>query len=147
MLFRCCLLGLLLALPLAAGCSGDNLGQVAGTVTLDGKSLSKGTITFETTGKRPATARIENGQIVDATTFKPGDGVPVGTHKVAITANEDGASAEVSDPGKGKGPGANYMVGKSLIPSAYNDPTTSKLTADVKSGKNTLEFKLSSKGP
>src|SRR5205085_3181280 len=118
-----CVLALPALAALAAGCSGGpKLGQVSGTVTLDGKPLPKGTLTFETTGQRPATARVENGQIVEATTYKAGDGVPVGTHKVAVAAFEDAASAVVEDPGKGKVPGANYMMGKSLVPARYNDP-------------------------
>ncbi len=39
------------------------------------------------------------------------------------------------------------MSGKSLIPSGYNDPTTSGLTADIVAGENSVEFKLSSAGP
>lgn len=139
-----------LAIPilvaLATGCSGrGGLAKVSGTVTLDGKPLPKGTLTFETTGQRPAMARVENGQIVEATTYKTGDGVPVGLHKVSISAFEDAASAVVDDPGKGKAPAANYMMGKSLLPARYNDPSTSDLTADIKAGSNALEFKLTSK--
>ena len=140
---RCALLAVLA--PLVAGCGGEQLGQVKGTVTLDGKPLSKGTLTFEAPGKRPATARVEAGQIVEATTHKTGDGVPVGAHKVAVAATEDAASAVVANPGEGKGPGANYMSGKSLLPAKYNNPETSGLTAEVKGGENVLEFNLASK--
>lgn len=142
----CVLVLPVLAAALAGGCStGPALGKVSGSVTLDGKPLTRGTITFETAGQRPATGRIENGQIVETTTYKTGDGVPVGAHKVSISATEDAASAVADDPGKGKAPGGNYMMGKSLIPSRYNDPSTSDLTADIKTGTNPLEFKLSSK--
>jgi hypothetical protein len=129
-----------------SGCSsGPALGDVKGTVTLDGKPLAKGSIRFETTGARPATAQIENGQIIEATTYQPGDGVPVGTHKIAIFANADASSAVVPDPGKaGPTPGANYMSGKSLIPEHYSDPEKSGLTAEIKRGENIVEFKLAS---
>jgi hypothetical protein len=113
-------------------------------VTLNGQPLARGTIRFETTGERPATAVVENGQIVEATTYKTGDGVPIGSHKVAVFANADAASAVVDDPGKAPPPGANYMSGKSLIPARYNDPEKSGLSAEIKSGENVVEFKLSS---
>jgi hypothetical protein len=139
--------GVLFVFVLLTGCSnGPILGTVKGTVFLDDKPLPKGTITFETPGQRPATAEIENGQIVNVTTYKPGDGVPVGTHKVAIAATTEPASAVVPNPGQaGKAPSADYMSGKSLIPNRYNDPTTSTLTAEIKAGENVLEFKLTSK--
>lgn len=130
-------------LPLLNGCSGKApLAKVKGTVTLNGQPLAKGTIIFETPGQRPATGRIENGEIVEVTCYATGDGVPVGSHKVAIAATEEAASAVVENPGQAKAPGANYMSGKSLIPTRYNDPTTSGLTAEIKRGENVLEFKL-----
>ena len=132
-----------LVLATALGCSGAGLAPVKGKVTLDGKPLAKGTITFESKGNRPATGTIVNGEILDVTTFRKGDGAPVGSHKVAINATEDPQSAVVGNPGEGKVKG-NYMVGKSLIPSMYNDPNTSGLVAEIKSGDNTLEFNLSS---
>jgi hypothetical protein len=132
-------------LPLTNGCSGKaSLAHVKGTVTLDGKPLAKGTIIFETAGQRPATGRIENGEIVDVTCYKTGDGAPIGSHKVAISAAEEAASAVVENPGDAKAPGPNYMSGKSLIPSRYNDPSASGLTAVIKRGENVLEFKLTS---
>lgn len=138
----------MLCAPILFGCSGGlKLAPVEGTVTLDGVPLAKGTITFESTGNRPAIARIENGKIVEATTYTTGDGVPVGEHTVAISATEDAASAVTDNPGMSKSPGANYMVGKSLIPAAYNNPSTSGLTATIQPGGNTVEFKLVSKGP
>jgi hypothetical protein len=130
-------------LALISGCSGKApLAKVKGTVTLNGQPLAKGTIIFETPGQRPATGRIENGQIVEVTCYTTGDGVPVGSHKVAIAATDEAASAVVANPGDAKAPGANYMTGKSLIPAHYNDPSASGLTAEIKRGENVLEFKL-----
>lgn len=135
----------MIGIILSNGCSrGPALAPVKGTVTIDGSPLAKGTIIFEANGLRPATARIENGQIVEVTTYKTGDGAPVGSHKVAISANEDGASAVVENPGEAKVPDVNYMSGKSLIPAHYNDPNTSGLTAEIKRGDNVLDFKLTS---
>ena len=124
---------------LGCGSGRPPLGRVTGTVTFDGKPLASGTITFETQGRRPATGRIEKGQIVEMTTYDTGDGVPVGSHKVAIWAMEEAGSAIVANPGEGKMPD---MSGKSLIPAKYNDPNTSQLTAEIKSGENVVSFQL-----
>jgi len=132
--------------PLLAGCGGKpKLAPVQGTVTLDGAPLKNGSITFESPGNRPATAKIVDGKIVEATTFEPNDGVAVGSHKVAISANEEAASAVAANPGDSINPGANYMGGKSIIPARYNNPETSQLTAEIKPGDNGVEFKLTSK--
>jgi hypothetical protein len=146
---RLSLVSPLLILPVAVFLSGCGSGRVAlapvrGTVTLDGKPLAKGTITFETSGKRPATGKIVNGEIVEMTTYETGDGVPLGTHKVAIWSSEEAASAVVANPGEGK-IGANYMSGKSLLPALYNDPNTSGLVAEIKPGHNVVAFALFTK--
>jgi hypothetical protein len=133
---------------LSAGCSDrPKMAKVKGTVTLDGKPLPAGTVTFETKGVRPATAKVVNGEITEVTTFDLNDGAPVGQHRVAVAASEDTAAAVAANPGEMKAPKGNYMVGKSLIPTAYNDPATSGLTAEIKSGENTVEIKLLSTGP
>src|SRR5206468_4302137 len=110
-----CRLAVLFAILCLGGCSDNaTLARVTGKVTLDGKPLAKGTIIFESKGQRPATGSIVNGEIVDVTTYKSSDGVPLGQHQVAISATEDTASAVVPNPGEDK-VGANYMSGKSLI--------------------------------
>ncbi|MDY3553329.1 hypothetical protein R5W24_002430 [Gemmata sp. JC717] len=145
---RCALTAVVLCSALAAGCSDrPKLAKVKGTVTLDGKPLPYGTVTFEAKGYRSATGKIVNGEITNVTTYDPGDGAPVASHRVAVTANAEPGPAVVANPGEGKAPKADYMSGKSLIPSGYNDPTTSGLTADIVAGENSVEFKLSSAGP
>ncbi|MBN9520968.1 hypothetical protein J0H58_21010 [bacterium] len=133
-------------LVLLAGCSGGpKLAKVTGTVTLDDKPLPRGTLTFEMPGQRPATATIVDGKITEATTFAPGDGVPVGKHKVAVSATIDPGPAISANPGDASRPsGGNYMGGKSLIPARYNNPETSGLTADVGPGGTALKFELKS---
>jgi hypothetical protein len=134
-----------------AGCQGN--GRIAtvpvtGTVTVDGKPLEQGTITFETPGKRPASGEIKAGNIVNVMTYVASDGVPTGNHTIAITATAASAAAAVpKDPGQPMVVDANYMgVGQSLIPARYNNPATSGLTAEIKStGKNSLQLELQSK--
>jgi len=117
------------------------MAPVKGTVTHDGKPLANGTIRFEMTGQRPATGKIVNGEIVEMTTFKTNDGVPIGSHRIAIWASEEAGSAVVANPGESK-MGENYMSGKSLIHADYNNPDTSGLTAEIKSGENVVNLKL-----
>ena len=131
-----------------AGCSDrPKLAKVKGTVTLDGKPLATGSVTFEAKGMRPARGKIVNGEITEVTTYDTGDGAPVGSHRVAVTATADAGAAIAPNPGDTKAPQGDYMSGKSLIPAAYNNPDTSGLTAEIKSGENTVELKLSSAGP
>jgi hypothetical protein len=130
----------------ACGCGSEKpkLAKVRGTVTIDGRPLPRGTIVFESKGQRAATGNVVDGEIVEVTTFKPGDGCPVGDHKVAVRATQEAASAEVSHPGEAKALPANYMGGRSLIPPTYSASDTSGLTATVTGGDNALRFELTS---
>jgi hypothetical protein len=133
---------------LFSGCSDrPELAKVKGTVTLDGKPLSQGSIVFEMPDRRPATGTITGGQIVEVTTYDQGDGAPVGQHKIAIAATSDAAAAVAANPGDATRQSGNYMSGTSLIPTLYNDPNTSGLTAEIQPGENTLQFKLVSNPP
>ncbi len=112
--------------------------DVTGEVTLDGKPLETGVIIFETTGARPSTGKIENGKIVEVTTYKTGDGASVGQSKVSITAFKPPESVEVSHPGDEMPTDANYMVGTLLLPERYSNPESSGLTAEIKEGENNV---------
>ncbi|VTS01703.1 hypothetical protein [Tuwongella immobilis] len=143
---RLAIIGLSLVCVVGIGCSDrPRMGKVSGTVTLDGKAIETGTVTFEMTGQRPGTARIENGKIVEAMTYDPGDGIPVGEHRLAVSATKTAAAATSANPGDYKATGANYMGGASLVPKKYLDPTTSGLTATIQSGENVLKLELLSK--
>jgi len=122
------------------------LGQVEGTVTLDGITLTDGTILFESSDSRPANGIIVDGKITEVTTYETGDGVPIGMQKVAIFATGEADSAVVADPGQETGTGPNYMGAEtpSLIPERYRNPATSELTVDVKAGTNSVSFDLKS---
>jgi hypothetical protein len=138
---RCSFVSLNMAALLAllgAGCqSGVSTAPVKGTVTLDDKPLANGTCRFEALGLPSASGKVVNGQIVEVTTFRPNDGAPVGSHKVAIWALKE--APNTSTP---KQDDFTFMTGTSLIPANYNNPDTSGLTAVIKPGLNTLEFKL-----
>ena len=141
-----------LAGPLA-GCGprGPALAEVSGTVTLDGRPLERGTITFEATGLRAATARIVDGRIVEATTHRANDGVPVGRQRIAVfsraepVALKPGTAPAKASPGSAAFPPS--MTGPSLLPARYNDPATSGLTATISPGQNTLSLELHRRPP
>jgi len=120
---------LLLALFLIAlaGCGGPRLAPVTGNVTYQNKPLKEGSITFIPAKGRSATGKIVNGEIVDVTTIKKGDGATVGPVKVAIQATEN--------------TGDMYKE-KALLPAQFGNADTSKLTADIQSGDNKLTFDL-----
>jgi hypothetical protein len=128
---------LLACIVVGAGCgSSAATAPVRGKVLLDGKPLSKGTIRFESAGNRAATGKIVDGEIVEVTTYSSGDGAPIAKHKIAVWATEEASN----DPGK-----ANYMAGKSLIDTSYNNPEHSGLEATIDSGQNIIELRLVTK--
>lgn len=119
----------------AAGCGEKldrpDLVQVTGAVTYNDKPLPQGVIVFLPAKGRPASGAIKDGQIVDVTTYdKTGDGIAPGAYQVTVQSLDK--------------PGADmYTATKSLIPTRYNDPVKSGLTADIKPGDNSpLKFEL-----
>lgn len=131
----------------AIGCGGrPELAEVTGTVTLDGRPLARGRLTFEAPGLRPASAEIDAGRIVDATTYRPGDGVPVGLQAIAVFAREEPPPPTASNPGQGQFR-PESMAGRSLIPRRYNVPGSSGLSAEIRPGRNTLALTLTTLPP
>lgn len=96
---------------------------VTGKVALDGKPVPGGTITFTSKdGKTSVSAEIKEGDY-KAT-------VPAGEYAVGI-------AAPAPKDKKGAPP--------FMIPAKYGDPKTSGIVAEVKAGKNNLDFELRSK--
>lgn len=138
-----------LAAAVCCGCGTNRpeLAAVEGVVSLDGRPLRRGTVTFESPGRRPATARVEDGRIVEATTYRPGDGVPTGEHRVAVTAREEAPVAAPVNPGVAKALPAQAMAGRLLVPPRYTDPATSGLTVKIAGGRNHIELALTTTPP
>lgn len=115
------------------GCSASNRAEVQGTVTLDGQPLTQGTLAFFPTGdaKGPAAG----GTIVGGKYFISADqGSTIGTNRVEIrSARATGKmlalrkEAEVVE----------------VLPDRYH--SQSVLTANIKQGKNTVDFELQSR--
>lgn len=129
---------------LGCGSSAPHTIPVSGTVTFDGKPLSKGTISFIPAGDktefgRPATGNIDPQGNYTLSTFKPGDGAVPGKYQVAVVsiANEP-SPEEMAEKG------AQIT---STIPAGYNSPMTSGLRATVEAGgAMTLDFELKTGG-
>jgi hypothetical protein len=102
-------------------------------VLLDDKPLASGSVVTLPQSGRGAKGAIANGEF-ELSTFGNRDGALIGTHKVAVVANEPS-----------KGIDAEAAPGKLLVPQRYTNPETSKLTIEVKSGEvNTPTLTLTS---
>lgn len=127
-----------LALVLPAGCSRgpDDLGQVAGKVTLDGQPLAHATVVFS-----PVAAASQSVAVTDA----KGEysllysshvhGAKPGEHRVAISTFTEG------DP-DGDPPLARIAE---RVPYKYN--LRSELSTTVSPGETTVNFDLATDGP
>jgi hypothetical protein len=139
-----------LALLPVTGCGPDDgIGKrypASGTVRYQGKPVPRGTLTFtpETTEGRPAAGDLDTDGTYTATTATPGDGMLPGKYRVSVNAVDRDMSVV-----KGK-PGGIHRVDliakapkKALVPTKYADPSTSRLTVEVKPESNTFDFELS----
>jgi hypothetical protein len=128
-----------------AGCGGAKKGQlptaqVTGQVTYRGAPLSRGTIKFipvRASGKETRVAHgvlDEQGRYCLGTTA-PDDGALPGDYEVAV-------ESRVEPPDVAHATKLDLMRPKSLIPARYADPRSSRLTAHVVSGGNTVNFEL-----
>lgn len=121
------------------GCMGSGgepvpeLGEVTGTITLDGSPLEKANVIFEPeTVDEKGRSRSSSATTSTDGTYKlkyNSDvmGASLGKHKVIITKMSDNPAE----------------AGLQLIPAKYNDK--SDLSADITAGENTVNFDLKSK--
>jgi hypothetical protein len=139
----------LLLIAILAGCSGcgggitDNrkgLAPVTGKVTLDGKPLTTGTISFVAMdGSEAFTGPIDSSGNYTLASSPSSPGALPGEYKVIIIASQQ---ATMGDPMKGGQPIA--AEAKTIVPEKYTKPDSSGLTGSVKSGSNTINFDLKS---
>jgi hypothetical protein len=126
-----------------SGCVGsDNLPRqaVSGSVSVDGKPLGKGLITFLPSD--PEIPTQGGGNIVAGEYSIPREqGLVPGKYKVVITSPED-KPEQVVDKANDM-PGMPPILAKEVVPRRYN--SESLLTAEVTAGgKNLFEFNLTS---
>lgn len=129
------------------GCGGSSdqpeLGQVTGTITLDGQPLRGIDVVFQPDSGRPARGRTDADGKYELTYIRQTKGTKVGPNRVEIAPSEDGEIEESENSGEENKPAAKpSKSGKPKIPARYN--VKSELERDVKAGKNTFDFELKS---
>lgn len=128
----------MVAMASCFGCGGNGvpMGQVEGTVTLDGQPVEKAVIRFTSEGARGARGMVIDGEITDLTSFAVGDGAPVGEHRVTVQES-------YGQVGGGRANSA-AMRPVTKLPKQYSNIMRTPLTADVASGSNEFTFELES---
>jgi hypothetical protein len=148
--------GMLAALALGCGSGGDQLprAQVTGKVTLNGEPVSAATILFRPAAGRAGRGKVENGVIVETSTYGINDGIVLGTHKIALQPVPDVApvtTSRLEDSGTSGGsqPLPSYAADlrkpkakPADIPAKYQDPDLSGLTAEVSEDGSELTLEL-----
>ncbi|WP_254513780.1 carboxypeptidase-like regulatory domain-containing protein [Anatilimnocola floriformis] len=121
-------LALLLCAFAVTGC-GSGLGDVTGTVTLEGQPLPNVNVMFENTQKNTrATGTTDAAGKYRLSTNAKDDGATLGDCKIAV--NQPGPA----DSSKGEGP--------RIFPVRYERADSSGFTYTVKAGKNTYDMDL-----
>src|SRR5882672_6522646 len=131
-------LWLAVALLVAAstGCGNELGAEVSGVVTLDGKPVGPGMITFVPEGNtNPSDGAIQLDGTYSLRTSRT-VGLRPGQYKTSISVLDQ----PVTTPGE-----RSYVAPKLVTPKKYSDPSTSGLEYDVKPGKNTIDIPLTSK--
>lgn len=116
---------------------------VAGRVTCQGNPVTAGRIIFQPDdGRRPASGIIGPDGSYRLTTFAPGDGAFIGKHRVSINAMRvvGGPGADFDNPAAAAFAQPSRI--EWLVPEKYANPETSNLAAEVKPGKNDINFDL-----
>ena len=131
-----------------SGPEGPPLVPVEGTVTLDGKPLSKADLMFvpegDTKGQGGVAQTDMDGRFALLSQDRQHQGAPTGNYRVIINklVKPDGTDY-VPDPNAGPMDQGGF---RELLPLAYSDMGQTLLTATVpEGGASNLEFKLNSK--
>ncbi len=123
------------------GCGGGgpddkpDMGQVTGTITMDGKPLADATVTFIPEKGRPAFGKTDAEGKYELTYIRQEKGCKIGPNKVSVTTAVE--ADESGDEGEAKKKAPERVAVK------FNKKTT--LTADVKKGPNTFDFAVEAK--
>jgi hypothetical protein len=123
-----------------AGCGGPFDASVSGKITIDGKIVPCGMVTFQPKAGGPISyARIEeNGTYILRTGREAG--LPPGQYDVTVTANEPPTATR----SEGGGP---PPLGKAITPDWYRSKATSGLSFVVDAGNNEINLELTSQLP
>lgn len=117
---------------MVSGCGGrPSRVKVSGKVTIEGKPLSVGGISFKPVeGGRKAGSSFDSEGKYTTTMYEPNDGLPLGSYTVAINS-----SRQVNDNTK-----------RWHAPKKYSDHETSGLTAEITEETSSLNYDLTWEG-
>ena len=131
-------LPLFILLLFSVGCGGgSNIGQVEGFVTLDGEPVTRAMVSFHPTDARASVGFTDNEGHYELQYIRNVKGAVVGQHKVTISTRIDREDDPPTSEFGGKGR-------EETMPPKYLDRKKTELSATVESGKNTVDFKLTS---
>ena len=137
---------IVLLLVMLAGCgSGDSIGDVAGTVTLNGKPLTSAKVVFYPERGPAASGVLDAEGRFTLTTHAAGDGAMIGKHAVTVVPLSRGVPPEAMaamESKDAKMPSLGSASPAVNIPLRYQRAETSKLTFEVKPGGNEFVIKL-----
>lgn len=132
--------GMIMAAACLAGCTKtDPSGRqaISGTVTLQGKPLDRGTISF--TSLDPKVAALTGAMIKDGKFSVSADkGLPPGTYRVRISSADTGSVGTASGA---EAPGESGPAAKERIPPEFGTQSKQEVTI-TKDGKNYFEFNI-----
>jgi hypothetical protein len=114
------------------GCGGPDhpdVGRVSGVITLDGQPLPEATVMFQPTEGRASIATTDAAGKYSLLYLDGVPGARLGQHKVIIRTEIPGEDGQPP-------------IAKEKLPKKYHAQT--ELTAEVKPGSNTFDFKLES---
>jgi hypothetical protein len=117
-----------------SGCGGDPgelpTVRVSGTLNVDGKPVSKGTVHFQPVKGPAATGIVQDGKFT-LTTYNDGDGVIPGKNRVSVEVIDEVPTKD------------GDTTSKSLIPSKFMNPDKSGIQLDVRpSGYSNLQISI-----
>jgi hypothetical protein len=122
----------------AGGCGGRFDSTAGGIVTLDGKAVPRGTVSFAPVSGGPiAYSRIDSDGSYSIQTGRKA-GLPAGEYQVTVIANE----LPPQTP-----PGVPPPDGKPITPEWYRSTQTSGLKYKIERGKNKIDLELTSQPP
>ena len=147
----CCLV--CLAVP-GCGPGGPELGTVTGKVTLDGKPVTNGLVTFTPEAKGGASIGKTDANGQYELLYLDRKGALLGQHKITVTTLQEAATttgmrSDSPEYAKQAASAANQSAYNSAkvvepIPARYN--TNTELVKEVKSGSNVIDLELKSEG-
>ena len=113
----------------STGCgSGSDLTEASGIVSYQGRPVPSGNITFYPKHGRPASGNIESDGTFVLSSYRSGDGLPIGKYKVCVTAYKATKTLVNYDEV------VRHRPAEYLVPKKYSSVSSSPLEIEVTKG-------------